>query len=138
MDIENAIKVLCAFKGFTPRNGQGQFCQPEEGCYGPEGEITVEGEGYCYGEGIRISYDGEEWDILTDEEADRAWNAALDSYLEDCVYPELSGNLAHYFDDEKWKRDAKYDGRGHSLSGYDSAEEGVKVGGVWFYLYRQD
>jgi len=27
-----------------------------------------------------------------------------------------------YFDDEKWKNDARMDGRGHSLSSYDGCE----------------
>ena len=46
----------------------------------------------------------------------------------------------YYFDEEKWKRDARYDGRGHSLSSYDGAEyyETVFFDGqnIDFYIYR--
>lgn len=76
--------------------------------------------------------------VLTDEEADAKWEESLDSYLEECVYPELKkiGDLARYFDDEAWKKDARYDGRGHSLSSYDGNEYEVIVEGETFYIYR--
>ena len=78
--------------------------------------------------------DGKEYAVGNDSEADDAWDKSLDSYLEDCVYPELKGTVAeNYFDDEKWKRDAKFDGRGHSLSSYDRNE--IELGGE-FYAYR--
>ena len=48
--------------------------------------------------------------------------------------------MRYYFDDEKWKRDARFDGRGHSLSSYDGAEhyETVFFDGqnIDFYIYR--
>jgi hypothetical protein len=76
--------------------------------------------------------------VLTDEEADDRWEESLDNYLEECIYPELTGNLQNYFDDEKWKRDASYEGRGHSLSGYDGNEYEETVQGITFYIYRQN
>jgi hypothetical protein len=76
--------------------------------------------------------------VLTDEEADERWEESLDNYLQECIYPELTGNLQNYFDDEKWKRDARYDGRGHSLSGYDGNENEETVQGITFYIYRQN
>ena len=39
-------------------------------------------------------------------------------------------------DEEKWKNDARHDGRGHCLSSYDGHEHEVKVDGEWFYIYR--
>ena len=63
-----------------------------------------------------------EFAVGTEEEADEAWEESLDSYLEECVLPELPEALSSYFDEESWKRDARFDGRGHSLSGYDSNE----------------
>ena len=110
-----------------------------------DGQIVIRGAVECvelepyggpYGHGITITVDGEEWSVLTDEEADAAWEDSLDSYLEECVYPELSGHLANYFDEEAWKRDARFDGRGHCLSSWDGAEHEEKVDGEWFYLYR--
>jgi len=61
--------------------------------------------------------------VMTDSEADDAWEEALDSYLEECVYPDLPESLRFYFDDEAWKRDARIDGRGHCLNSYDGSEE---------------
>ena len=78
--------------------------------------------------------------VLTDDEANEEWEASLDNYLEECIYPELPDNMRYYFDEEKWKRDARYDGRGHSLSSYDGNEyyetvffDGQKID---FYIYR--
>lgn len=73
-----------------------------------------------YGE---FSADGADYMVLTDDEADEAWEESLDSYLEECIYPELPDYLVNYFDEEAWKRDARYDGRGHSLNHYDGSEE---------------
>ena len=45
----------------------------------------------------------------------------LDSYIEECL--EIPEHLRFYFDEEKWKDDARMDGRGHSLSSYDGHEQ---------------
>ena len=88
-----------------------------------------------------FEYGSEEYLVVTDEEADELWEAELDNYLEEIIYPELTGNLANYFDDEAWKRDARNDGRGHSLSGYDGNENKETVtnkeGNLeTYYIYR--
>lgn len=79
-----------------------------------------------------FEYGNEEYLVVTDDEADELWEQDLDNYLEECIYPELTGNLSNYFDDEKWKQDARYDGRGHSLARYDGNE--YEVDG--FYIYQ--
>ena len=84
------------------------------------GRFTVESYDH-YGLTI-INTDNGEYAIGTDEEADDAWDMSLDNYLEECVYPELPETMVNYFDDDAWKRDAKYDGRGHVLSSYDGNE----------------
>ena len=66
--------------------------------------------------------DGGVYEVLTDVEADQRWEEALDSYLEECVYPELPELARNYFNDEAWKRDARYDGRGHAIAHYDGAD----------------
>lgn len=83
-------------------------------------------------------YDAQSGEFLvyTDPEADDAWDIALYQYLEECVYPELSGTLANYFDEQGWIRDARFDGRGHFLASYDGAEEEEQVNGEWYYIYR--
>lgn len=78
---------------------------------------------------------GEYW-VLTDDEADQAWDESLDQYLDDCVLDGLPEIARNYFDSEKWKRDAKFDGRGHSLASYDGTEHETKIDDEWFYAYR--
>ena len=82
--------------------------------------------------------------VLTDSEADEKWEESLDSYIEECITPEIdklsegAGNLSYYitFDEETWKRDARMDGRGHSLSSYDGHENEETIEGETFYIYR--
>lgn len=74
--------------------------------------------------------------VLTDEEADDRWEESMDSYIEECILPELPKNLRYYFDSEKWKKDASFDGRGHSLASYDGEEHEEKVNGTTYYIYR--
>jgi hypothetical protein len=76
--------------------------------------------------------------VMTDGEADQAWDESLDSYLDECVLPDLPDTARNYFDDEKWKRDAKTDGRGHSLNHYDGSEEEANINGVDYYIYRRN
>ena len=38
--------------------------------------------------------------ILDENEADDRWEQELDSYIEECIYPELPENLQNYFDDD--------------------------------------
>lgn len=93
-------------------------------------DIAIEGHN-------RICVQGVDYLFGTDSEMDTAWDEALDNYLEECVYPELSGHLQNYFDDEAWKSDARMDGRGHSLNHYDGGELSYNVGEVYYYAYRQ-
>lgn len=91
-----------------------------------------------YGEGAGFEAAGSEWGVLTEDEADAAWDAALDSYLDDCVLPEVPENVRNYFDGEKWKRDARHDGRAHALGTYDGDEHEATdpVSGETFVIYR--
>ena len=75
--------------------------------------------------------------VLTDSEADIEWDQSLESHLEECIYPELPENMRFYFDDEKWKKDARMDGRGHSLSCYDGNEFEQSVNNESYYIYRR-
>jgi hypothetical protein len=45
-----------------------------------------------------------EYLVLTDSEAEKAWDEWLDNYLEECVLCELPEIAKNYFDSEKWKR----------------------------------
>lgn len=85
----------------------------------------------------RICVQGTDYLFGTDEEMDQKWDESLDNYLEECIYPELSDNMVRYFDDDAWKRDARMDGRAHSLNYYDGGEEEIEVNNVTYYAYRQ-
>lgn len=80
----------------------------------------------------------DEYLVLTDDEADIDWDERLENYLDDCVLCELPDELQMYFDTEKWKRDARIDGRGHSISSYDGCEYDVKVNGETLYIFRMN
>ena len=78
----------------------------------------------------------QEYKVYTDAEADREWDEALDSYIDDCM--EMTDQVKQYFDRDKWKRDAKMDGRGHSLNRYDGGEEYATINKVDYYIYRNN
>ena len=80
--------------------------------------------------------DTNDWLVCTDEEADERWDIELDNFIEECVLPELPSHYRSYFDDEKYKEDCKYDGRGHTLARYDGHEHEEIVNGTIYYLYR--
>jgi len=81
--------------------------------------------------------DDSDYLVLTDEEADEKWEESLDNYIEDCIISEIPSDLRRYFDEEKWKRDARADGRGRSLGHYDETEHYEDVNGTTYYIYRQ-
>jgi hypothetical protein len=77
-----------------------------------------------------------EYLVLDDDEAEKAWSESIENYYEEYIEPNLEGNLSAYFDYQKWERDAKMDGRGHSLNHYDGSEDEVTVDGTDYYIYR--
>ena len=81
---------------------------------------------------------GRSYLVMTEEERDTAWDERLESYLDECVLPELPSALAGYFDSEAWKRDARHDGAGHALSSYDGEEHEYKLSDAspWLFIFR--
>lgn len=127
-----------AYEG-TEEDAREQFEADIEGT--EEVDIDLNFAIFCQNNLTQIEeYDEDNYDnnymVLTDEEADEKWEESLNSYLDDCIYPELPDNMKNYFDDEKWKRDARYDGRGHSLSSYDGNENEETIGDTTCYIYR--
>jgi hypothetical protein len=84
--------------------------------------------------GDYLSFDDREFLVLTDDEAEKKWDEHLDSYIEECL--EIPEHLRFYFDEEKWKDDARMDGRGHSLSSYDGHEHEIKINETEYFIYR--
>lgn len=88
----------------------------------------------CYGLKV-YSVGRAEYAVGTDEEADEAWDQALDSYLDDTgLLDAIPDNLRRYFDRDAWKRDARHDGRGHALASYDGDEIELEGGLVAFRI----
>ena len=86
-----------------------------------------------------FEYGSEEYEVLTDSEADDRMEEELDNYIEECIYPEIKDeHLRNYFDEEAWKSDARMDGRGHIISRYDGCEYEEKVNDTWYYIFRQN
>lgn len=76
-----------------------------------------------------------EWLVLTDSEADDAYERDLDSYIDDCM--EIPDHIRPYFDEEKWKHDARINGdRGQSLARYDGHEYDESTNEGTFYIFR--
>lgn len=79
-------------------------------------------------------FDDKEYLVLTDAEADKEQDEYFDHYIDDCL--DLPEHVRPYFDEVRWKEDAKFDGRGVALSGYDGIEHEEEVDGVNYYIYR--
>ncbi len=82
----------------------------------------------------------QEYLVCTEDEADEVWDEQLDSYLDECVLPELPENVQTYFDRESWKNDAQMDGRGHSIASYDGDENDATdpISGEKFVYFRMN
>ena len=104
-----------------------------------EEEDKIEFSQWCEDNLTEIDERGEDdgdYLVLTDSEADDRFEDALDSYIQDCIIPEIPKYLQNYFDEDKWKQDARYDGRGNSLATYDGDENEEVIEGESFYIYR--
>lgn len=83
--------------------------------------------------------EGKDWMVLTDDESDEAQDAEIENYVNDCVLSEIPEQYRNYFDMDAFKKDARMDGRGHSLNRYDGTEyyETSAVDDETYYIYRQ-
>ena len=64
---------------------------------------------------------GRDWMVLTDDEADDAFNKAVENYVDDCM--DIPSNIAPYFNMEAYREDVKMsEGRGPLLASYDGEE----------------
>jgi hypothetical protein len=78
-----------------------------------------------------------EYQVLTDREADDAFKASIESYIDECVLEQIPEAYRGYFDAEAFTRDVELgDGRGPTLASYDGAENEQQVNGTWYYVYR--
>jgi len=77
---------------------------------------------------------GKTYLVVNDGEGDDLWDEDLDNYIDECL--EIPEEMINYFDRDAWKRDARMDGRAHSLARYDGNEYNETVDGVCYYIYR--
>lgn len=78
-------------------------------------------------------YGNKEYLVLDDDEADKELDSYLDNYIEELILPEIPEKYQNHFDENKWKHDAKKQGRG-CLASYD----GVEYEQNNYYIYRID
>ena len=83
-----------------------------------------------------VEWDGREYLVLNDAEADAEVERRIESYIDECVLPEIPEHYQDYFDYEKFTRDARMDGRGHIISTYDGVEGEVKHEDEYYFIYR--
>ena len=83
-----------------------------------------------------FEYGSQEYLVCTDSEADNANDQSIENYIDECILPELDERYRMYFDNEKFMRDARMDGRGHNLATYDGHENYETVDGETLYIYR--
>jgi len=79
-----------------------------------------------------LSVDGCDYLAGTDSEMNTLWDEDLENYLDDCLLP----GMQCYFDRERWKDDARINGRAHSLASYDGNEHWINFDGEDYYFYR--
>lgn len=87
-------------------------------------------------DGNTYSIGNKEWLVVDDDEAEDLWSDYLDSYIDECVLPEIPKHFQKFFDTETLKEECKYDGRAHSLARYDGCEDTQTVNGTTYYIYR--
>lgn len=64
---------------------------------------------------------GHDWMVLTDTEADNAFDEEVENYVDDCM--DIPSNIMPYFDMDAYKKDVMMaEGRGRLLASYDGEE----------------
>lgn len=85
----------------------------------------------------RVTVQGIDYIAGTDDEMDRECEEQLESYVDECVLPDVPENLRFYFDTKKFIDDVmRQDGRASTLNRYDGGEEEATINGTTYYIYR--
>jgi hypothetical protein len=87
-----------------------------------------------------IEYNGEEWLILDENEADGEALEYAEQYageaIDELFQYRKNDNLRYYFDTDRYADAILSDGRGALLSSYDGIEHDKFVNKRWYFLYR--
>ena len=87
----------------------------------------------------RCSIQGVDYLAGSDDEMDEEWNEGLGNCIDECmiihysVGKEIPSHIEMYFDRERWKDDARVDGRAHTLNHYDGCEYEMEINGTSYY-----
>jgi len=74
--------------------------------------------------------------VYTEEQADEAFEEAIDNYIDDCVLSEIPPHYRNYFNRDAFMKDCLMDGKGHTLATYDGEELYTTVLDTEYYIYR--
>jgi len=83
-----------------------------------------------------FDYSGCEYLVCTYNEAELKFSESIDSYIDDCILPELPERYRQYFDTESFKSDCEIDGWGQTLATYDGEELTGNADGKDYYIFR--
>lgn len=94
-----------------------------------------------YGTGT-YEYGNQEYQVLTDSEADDEERESVENLIDDCYLSELTRNnknhpALQFIDMEAWL-DAWCGQRGENLNPYDGQEHEEEVNGTTYYIYRRN
>jgi len=82
-----------------------------------------------------MAIDEYDYYVYTEEQADEAFEEAIDNYIDDCVLSEIPPQYRNYFDRDVFMKDCLMDGRG-ILASYDNEEKYTTILDTKYYIYR--
>lgn len=91
-----------------------------------------------------VSTNGQSLLVLTDDEADEAYEKYLQNYIDEVILTDIPEKYHYYFNSEKFINDAKIESGREELAEYDGYENGPfwKIEGYEFkeniYIYRMN
>lgn len=72
-----------------------------------------------------------------EKEREEAFEKAVESYIEDVIFPDLPEIGQRYFNIKSFVHDAELNGeQGGFLAPYDSEENEIKYRRKWYFIYR--
>ena len=81
--------------------------------------------------------DGDEYLVLTDDEADTMAREDGYNYFDDIILSEVPEFIHRYIDQDSWVEDYLQDGRGNIIARYDGVEDTQEINNTTYYIYRQ-
>lgn len=99
-------------------------------------ELLIDNELEVDADDITFTYGRNEYKVMTDDEAEDAFDEYLEQFLAEIVYPEIPECYHIYFDEKSWKEDEKVNQSRGRLAWSDDNEHEKYVNKSWYYIYR--